>query len=134
MLPVEQSDGLQEKQRSCRLEQLSRISRPFPPKGYRSSAVPHSSWREWSNLRTLRRADAKGEGAQAAIGAGMAIAADERQSWENQTKLWPHHMDDALAFFPQIKKANTSSMCLLFEYDPEPGPQGKCSPGTPRHG
>ena len=65
-------------------------------------------------MRALRRADAKGEGAQAAIGAGMAIAADERQSWENQTKLWPHHMDDALAFFPQIKKANTSSMCMLF--------------------
>ena len=49
-------------------------------------------------------ANAKGQGAKPAIGAGMAIAAHHGGAGQHNAKLWPHHMHNAIAILAKIKK------------------------------
>ena len=44
----------------------------------------------------LARADAEGQGPECAVGAGVAVAADDRQAGERQAQLGTDHVDDPL--------------------------------------
>ena len=49
-------------------------------------------------------ANAKGQGAKPAIGAGMAIAAHHGGAGQHNAKLRPHHMHNAIAILAKIEK------------------------------
>ena len=44
----------------------------------------------------LAGADPEGQGAERAVGAGVAVAADDRRAGERQAELGPDHVDDPL--------------------------------------
>ena len=51
----------------------------------------------------LAGADAERQGAQPAMGAGMAVAADDQATGKAEAKLGSDHMDDALPGFIDIE-------------------------------
>ena len=55
-------------------------------------------------MAQFRSANAKGQGAKPAIGAGMAIAAHHGGTRQHNAKLRPHHMHNAIAILAKIKK------------------------------
>ena len=57
-------------------------------------------------MAELRGADAEGERAQAAMGRGVAVAADQRRARQGQALLRPDDMDDAVAVLADVEQAH----------------------------
>ena len=56
------------------------------------------------HMRQLARSDAEGERAQPAMGAGMAVAADDQAARQAQAQFGPDDMNDALAGLVDIEQ------------------------------
>ncbi len=59
-------------------------------------------------MREFAGSDAEGERAYAAVGASMAIAADDRTTWEAQAQFGPDNMDDTLSGLVDIEQLDAA--------------------------
>src|SRR4029078_9919521 len=60
-------------------------------------------------MRQLTGADAEGRRAQAAMGAGMAVATDNEAARQAQSQFGPDDMDDALAGLVEVEQPDAGS-------------------------
>ena len=61
----------------------------------------------------LGGADAEGDGAHAAMGAGVAVAAHQQGAGQGDALLGPHDMDDALAGLAEIEQLDAPALGLV---------------------
>src|SRR5258705_10383662 len=82
-------------------------------------AHPHGFWpplnqrlgREY--MCQLAGANAERQGAQPAMGAGMAVAADDQAAGKAEAKLGSNHMDDALPGLIDVEHPDAVRRCLV---------------------
>ena len=79
----------------------------------------------------LRRADAEGQRAEAAVGAGVAVAADHGEAGQHEPELGPHHVHDALARLAQIEQPHAGRRAPPRSADHSSPPSGKVVPSRP---
>jgi hypothetical protein len=83
-------------------------------------------------MGALRGADAERERTQAAIGAGMAVAADQGQARQHEAQFRRRHVDNALAVFAEIKETDVGLAGQRLQGGVQSPAQGKGLPGPPR--
>jgi len=67
---------------------------------------------EWRARAHFAGAYAKGQSAKCSVGAGVAIAADDCNTWTGQAEFWSNDMDDALFGGINIEKRDTR-LCAI---------------------
>ena len=79
----------------------------------------------------LRRADAEGERAHAAMGAGVAVAADQRRAGQRQAQLGADDVDDAVAVLADVEQADAELLVFSRMHFSSGAPGGKVSAVRP---
>ena len=84
-------------------------------------------------VRAFGISDAESQRSERAVGAGMAVAADQRKARKYEAQFRPHDMDDTLPFLPQIKEANALIRGEFAKRTVEAAAELKCLRRPPGH-